>query len=153
WTEAPAWLRKTLGKPDAALDHAAMQALRRSGNWSEVLKLLDGPDNSALRPIALRAVAERFDMAVVDGLIGRLRTDGSPVHRRQYGDALTRVHKKPGPWVYWGYRPAPRPANSVAWERTAAIEEALDRVLADADRPLRAGVLKRMQREKIPTRL
>src|SRR5439155_20042413 len=109
-----------------------------------VLKLLDEPDNSALRPVALRAVAERFDTTVVDGLIERLRTESNPVRRRQLADTLTRVHKKPGPWVYWGYRPGPRPANTIAWERTDAIERALNRALADADRTVRAEALKRM---------
>src|SRR5207245_10126851 len=107
WAEAPSWLRRTLTKPDPALAHAAMQTLRRSHNWPAVLKLLDEPDNSALRPVALRAVAERFDTTVVDGPIERLRTESTPVRRRQLADALTRVHKKPGPWVYWGYRPGP----------------------------------------------
>jgi putative heme-binding domain-containing protein len=117
-----------------------------------VLKLLDELENSSLRSIALRAVSERFDPLVADGLIQRLHSESDPARRRQLADALTRVHKKPGPWVYWGYRPAPRPANTVAWERTAAIERALDRTLADADRTVRVAVLKRMQRERIPTR-
>jgi putative membrane-bound dehydrogenase-like protein len=152
WPEAPAWLRKTLTKPDAALAHAAMQTLRRCGNWPEVLKLLDEPGHST-RPIALRAVAEQFDTTVVDGLIERLRREGNPARRLQLADALTRVHRKPGPWVYWGYRPAPRPANAIAWERTDAIEQVLDEALLDAERTIRAAVLKRMQREKIPTRV
>src|SRR5262249_17506127 len=63
------------------------------------------------------------------------------------------VHKKPGPWVYWGYRPAPRPANTVAWERTEAIGAALDQMLADPDRAVRLAVLRRMQREKVPATL
>jgi putative heme-binding domain-containing protein len=66
---------------------------------------------------------------------------------------LTRVHRKPGPHVYWGYRPPPRLPNAVAWERTEAVEQALDRVLADPDRAVRLAVLRRMQREKVPTRL
>jgi putative membrane-bound dehydrogenase-like protein len=152
WDQTPAWLRKMLTKPDAALAHASMQALRRARNWPEVLKMLDEPENSPLRPIVLRAVAERFDPIVVDGLIHRLRGEGDPTRRRQLADALTRVDKKPGPWVYWGYRPAPRPANTVAWERTTAIEQALDCALSDADPTVRAAALKRMQREKIPTR-
>jgi putative heme-binding domain-containing protein len=152
WDQSPTWLRKNLTKPDAALAHAAMQALRRARNWPEVLKLLDEPENSPPRPIALRAVSERFDSILVDGLIQRLRSEGDSTRRGQLAAALTRVHKMPGPWVYWGYRPAPRPANIIAWERTAAIEQALDGALADPDRTVRAAVLKRMQREKIPTR-
>src|SRR5262249_16217610 len=68
----------------------------------------------------------------------------------EYADALTRVYKKPGPWIYWGYRPPPRPANTVAWERTEAITQALDRTLADPDRAVRLAMLRRMQREKVP---
>src|SRR5262249_2888581 len=33
WPATPDWLRQNLGKPDAALAHAAMQAMRRSENW------------------------------------------------------------------------------------------------------------------------
>src|SRR5262249_5080441 len=73
--------------------------------------------------------------------------------RRQYADALTRVCKRPGEWAYWGYRPPPRPANTVAWERTSAIEKALDGVLGDRGPAVQLAVLKRMQREKIPARL
>src|SRR5262249_17955157 len=76
--------------------------------------------------------------------------EGDRSRRRQLADVLTRVHRKPGPWQYWGYRPGPRPANTIAWERTVAIEQALDRALADGDRNVRAAVLKRMQREAIP---
>src|SRR5207249_2466120 len=105
--------------------------------------LLDEPGDAAIRAVAVRAVAERYEPTVVDGLIERLRTEKDAVRRREYADALTRVYKKPAPWVYWGYRPGPRPANTVAWERTDAVEEALDRVLADPDRGLRVAVLLR----------
>ena len=153
WAGVPDWLRHNLGKPDAALACAAMQALRRSRNWPAILKLLDEPGSTPMRAIALRAVAERFEPTVVDGLIERLGTETAVARRREYADALTRVCKKPGPWAYWGYRPPPRPANTMVWERTEAIAGALDRVLADPDRGLRLAVLRRMQREKVPVRL
>jgi putative membrane-bound dehydrogenase-like protein len=153
WRDAPGWLHRVLKKPDPPLAHAAMQTLRRSGNWPAVLKLTDLPDNDPLRAIALRALAEQFVPEVIDGLIDRLRNDRDPSRRRQYADALTRVHKRPGEWVYWGYRPPPRPVNTVAWERTEAIEKALDGALADRDGALRLFVLRRMQREKISPRL
>src|SRR5262249_43549984 len=73
-----------------------------------------------------------------------------PGRRRAYADALTRVHRKPGPWVYWGYRPAPRPANTADWQRTAVIGEALDRALADPDRSVRLFGLRRVQRGRGP---
>ncbi|HYT91381.1 MAG TPA: HEAT repeat domain-containing protein, partial [Gemmataceae bacterium] len=69
--------------------------------------------------------------------------------RREYADLLTRICKKPPPWTYWGFRPPPRPANSVTWERTAVIEQALARTLEDPDRTVRLDVLRRMAREKI----
>jgi putative membrane-bound dehydrogenase-like protein len=153
WPEAPAWLHKLLTKPDSDLAHAAMQTMRRSDNWPALLTLLDEQDDSPVRTVALRGIAARYEPVVVDGLIERLRTEGSPARRHQLADALTRVYKKPGPWVYWGYRPAPRPANTMAWERTEKIEQALDRALADPDRTVRAEVLKRMEREKIPARV
>jgi len=142
WSGTPAWLRENLGTPDPALAHAAQQALRRSGNWPEVLPLLDGP----LRDIALHALAEQADSAAVDGLIARLGTS------REIADLLVRVHRKPGPWVYWGFRPGPRPPNTVAWERTEAIETALDGALANAEPADLAWILRRMQREKVPAR-
>jgi putative membrane-bound dehydrogenase-like protein len=153
WTGAPDWLRQTVTKPDAALAHAAMQTLRRSGNWPAVLKLLDLPAAEPPRAVALRAIADQAVPEVVDGLIDRLRTEPDPARRREYADTLTRVHQKRGQRAYWGYRPPPRPPNEVAWERTEAIEQALDRTLADPDRAVRLAILQRMQREKVPTGL
>src|SRR5262249_15854150 len=138
---------------DAALAHAAMQTLRRSGNWPALLQLLDGASTEPLRAIALRAVSERTDLPLVDGLLQRLTAETAPARRRQYADALARVWRKPGPWAYWGFRPAPRPANSVAWARTDAIRQALEGVLADPDRATRLAVLRRMRRERIPVPL
>jgi putative membrane-bound dehydrogenase-like protein len=153
WPGSPAWLAKVLTRPDAALAHAAMQALRRSGNWPAVLKLLDRPGDDPVRALALRALAGQYVPEVVDGLIERLRGEGDPARRRQYADALSRVARRPGPWVYWGYRPLPRPANTVAWERTEAIDTALTEALRDPDRAVRLAVLRRMQREKVPAGL
>jgi putative membrane-bound dehydrogenase-like protein len=150
WERSPDWLKKTITKPDAALAHAAMQTMRRSGNWPAILRLLDEPDSQPMRPVALRALAEQYETAVVDDLIARLRSEKDAGRRRAYADALTRVYKKPGPWVYWGYSPRFRPTNTVAWERTEHVAEALDRVLADPDRTVRLAVLQRMQREKVP---
>src|SRR5205823_5243456 len=127
WPEAPAWLRETIRAADTmrakdpAILHAAMQTLRRSGNWPAVLKLLDEADGVPIRAVALRAIADRAEPAIVDGLIERLAREPSAVRRREYADALTRVYKRPGPWTYWGYRPPPRTPASVAWERTDAI--------------------------------
>lgn len=178
WTKSPEWLQKVVSPSGQVKEpgkmwepfvaHAAMQTLRRSGNWPAVLKLLELPSTEPMRSIALRAIADQAEPEVVDGLIARLGarpidldrkprdgdtgpTERDAVRRNEYADALTRVYKKRAPWVYWGYRPAPRPANTVAWERTAAIEQALDRVLYDPDHAVRLAVLRRMQREKVPT--
>jgi putative membrane-bound dehydrogenase-like protein len=153
WVDAPAWLQKILNKPDDPLAHAAMQTLRRCDNWPAVLKLADRPDTDPLRAIAVRALADQFVPEVVDGLIERLGRERASARRRQYADALTRVCKRSGEWVYWGYRPPPRSANTVSWERTSAIEKALDGALGDRDLAVRFAVLRRMQREKIPARL
>jgi putative heme-binding domain-containing protein len=152
WPDAPAWLRKNLKQPDPALAHAAQWTLRRAGNWPAILKLLDEPSAEPIRAIAQRAAADQYNSVVVDGLIERLKKEADASRRRDYADLLTRVYKKPAAWVYWGFRPPPRPANSVTWERTEAIEQALDRVLADADRAVRLDVLRRMVREKVPAR-
>ena len=130
WLLAGLLLVVGLLAPNPVPAHAAMQTLRRSGNWGAVLRWLDRTGGDRLRPIALRAIADRADAEVVDGLIERLRAEKDAERRREYADALSLVYKKPGPWVYWGYRPAPRPAHSVAWERTEAIERALDQALA-----------------------
>lgn len=153
WSESPHWLRANLGRPDPTLAHAAMQTLRRSRNWPAVLKWLDAPDNSSFRPIALRALAEQAEIEVVDGLIRRLGTSQDPKRRREYADLLCRVHRKPGPWVYWGFRPGPRPPNTQSWQRTEAIEAALDRSVNDPDREVRLATLQQMERAKIPLRL
>jgi len=52
WAEAPAWLDKTLQQPDPALEHAAIQALRRSANWPAVLALLDNTNSQPMRSFA-----------------------------------------------------------------------------------------------------
>lgn len=160
WADAPQWManRSDLRqadalKKDATLSHAVMQTLRRSSNWPELLNMLDSPSDDPLRSVALQAIAGQFAPELVDGLVERLHNDADAARRIQYADALARVHRKPGPWVYWGYRPAPRPANTVAWDRTTAIEQALDQSLSDMDSNVRLAVLRRMQREKIPTRL
>ena len=156
WSGAPAWLRKRLVDPDAAIEHAAMQTLRRSDNWPEVIKLLDEPDDRPIRAVALRAIADQYDVVIVDGLIERLANEPRRARRQQYADALTRVYRKPAEWTYWGYRPGPRPANTVDWARTVVIAAALDAVLlpvlGGADRDVRAATLRRMQREQVPVR-
>jgi putative membrane-bound dehydrogenase-like protein len=151
WPDAPSWLSKNLKHLDPTLAHAVQQTFRRAGSWPAVLKLLDEPSTEPFRAIGLRAVADRYELAIVDGLIDRLRRETDPTRRREYADALTRVYKKPTtPWAYWGFRPPPRPANTVAWERTEAIELALRQVLTDSDRTVQRDVLRRMVREKIP---
>jgi len=152
WNEAPPWLRSILDRPDPTLAHAAAQTLRRSRNWPAVLSWLEISGDSPLRPIALRALAEQADTEVVDGLLRRLETAQDPKWRREYAELLSRVYKKPGPWVYWGFRPEPRPPNTESWERTAAIETALDRAVADPNRAVRLAALQRMERERIPVR-
>jgi putative membrane-bound dehydrogenase-like protein len=152
WAEAPAWLRENLVAPDPTLAHAAQGTLRSAQNWPAVLEWLDAPDDSPLRPIALRAAGGRAEAQVVDGLLQRLQTSGDPRRRREYADLLTRVDRKPGPWAYWGFRPGPRPPNTESWERTQAIEDALDRTLGDPDRAARLATLLSMRREKVAAR-
>ena len=158
WSGAPAWLSQHGKWDDSALEQAAMQLLRRSDNWPAVLALLDergatGTASVKLRTLVLQAMADRADETVVDGVLERLRMESAPDRRREYVDLLTRVYKKPAAWVYWGFRPAPRPANPVAWERTATIGNALDRALADTDHAVRTFALQRMRREALPVRL
>lgn len=153
WSGTADWLAENLKQPDAAAAHAAQQALRRSSNWPAVLKLLDLPISDPLRAIALRAAAKQFDPDLVAGLIERLQSDGDAARRQQYADLLTCVHRKPGPWVYWNYRPLPRPANPEGWEQTDAIAAALDDTLGKFDPAARLTLLKCMQREKILVRL
>ena len=155
WSDAPNWLCNRVTNSDAALAHAAMQTLRRADNWPAVLELVDESDERPIREIALRALADRAEPVIVDGLLERLQRDDQAPHRQQYADLLTRVRKKlfASSSSYWGYRPSPRPVNSETWERTDAITAALDRVLADPDHNVRVAILRRMQREEIPVRL
>ena len=153
WADSPSWLQKTLTKPDGTLAHAAMMTLRKCGNWPAVLKLLDLPDSEPMRAIALRALAEQVVPEIADGLMERLRTDKNVAHRKEYADLLSRIARQPAEWVYWGYRPPPRPANTIGWPKSEAISEALNALLADNDKSVRAFVLKRMQREKLTARL
>ncbi|HUE71215.1 MAG TPA: PVC-type heme-binding CxxCH protein [Pirellulaceae bacterium] len=155
WPESPEWLRKMLaGRRDVEpfLAHAAMQTLRRSGNWPLVLPLLDLPGDAPIRTIALRAVSGQYESEIAAGLIERL--DGRDVQRRlESADALARIWKRPGPWAYWGYRPSPRAANSVTWDQTEMIDAALNRLLENSDNNARLAVLRQLQREQVPPRL
>jgi putative heme-binding domain-containing protein len=162
WSGTAEWLKSTLKKPDATLSHAAMRALRQSHNWPAVLSLLDAPDNDPLREIALRAAGGQYDAILVDGLLERLSQKGqcrplaaraTAVRLREYSDCLARVYKKPGPWVYWDYRPKPRPENQAHWERTEAIADALNGLLSHSDPDVRLAVLNRMKREHVPASL
>jgi putative membrane-bound dehydrogenase-like protein len=151
WAEAPAWLHKNVKKPGPALAHAAMGALRRSGNWAAVSRLLDESSSEPFRAIALRAAAEQYDTGLVDRLIERLKKETDTDRRRAYAELLARVCKKPTvPWTYWGFRAGPRPANTVPWERSDAIARALDAALASSDERVRRGVLRCMLREQVP---
>jgi putative membrane-bound dehydrogenase-like protein len=155
WPGIANWLKENLTEPDATLAHAAMQALRRSGNWPALLNLLDAPSGNSLRAIALRAAARQYDPVLVDGLMERVSREEDVVRLCEYADWLARVYKKPGPWVYWDYRPKPRPPNQVSWERTEAVADALKRILSlsHIDPEVRLAVLKRMQREQVPASL
>jgi len=163
WEGAPQWLAEWLpaSSQSAAsppgnyspsyLGHAIQQTLRRSRNWPEVVKLLD-LQACGLRDAALGAVANQWSTEVADGVIARLK-DERPARRNEYADALARVHQRPGLWTYWGYRPPPRPANSVRWERTEQIEQVLNGLLLDPDSSVRLAVLRHMQRERVPAKL
>jgi putative membrane-bound dehydrogenase-like protein len=151
WPELPRTLKSLVRKPDDALLHAGQQALRRSSALAPVVALLD--EEVPIRGIARKAIAGSFRLEVVDGILLRLAKEKDPQRCRDYADLLTRIHRKPAEWVYWGYRPPPRPANTVAWERTEAVEKALNLQLAHADAATRLFALKRMQREKVPAHL
>ena len=158
WSDAPAWISQHWKEGDSALDHAAMQLLRRSNHWSAVLKLLDVSDQAdvgspGLRTLALRALSGQAEETIVDGIVSRWESESHSVRRGEYVDLLSRVYKKPAEWTYWGFRPAPRPANTVVWERTNRIGKVLNRALADAEHSVRKLALERMRREKVPVRL
>ena len=175
-------LHLTQGWLSPEIAHAAQQTLRRCGDWLAILRLLDDPPTIPpfgttllpppgapgkrgggadgkrwvflLRDVARQSLADQADKTIVDGLEARIRLANDPKRRLEYADLLSRVHRKPPTqWTYWGFRPAPRPANTVDWEKTELIEQALDRLLADPEKGVRLEVLKRMQREKIPTKL
>lgn len=157
WRGAPQWLRRNWRHPDPALTHAAMMLLRRADNWPDVLKLLDVDAETTgvappLRTLALLALANRANETIVDGLLARLQNEADPQRRREYLGLLARVYKKPAEWTYWGFRPAPRPPNSVAWERSERIAKAFDDALIDPDSSVRAFAVRQMLREAIPVR-
>lgn len=152
WPRSVAWLEQYLQAPDATLAHAAQWTMRRASTWADVLKLLDLPAEKPIRAIALRVLSWQADPVVVDGLIICLQTEKDSRRSVEYADALARVYKKPGPWTYWGFRPGPRPAATVAWQRTEAIAKALNDAVAGADGAERIEILRRMTREKVPLR-
>lgn len=155
WANGPQWLAEFWKGGDSARTHAAMLLLRRSDNWPAVMKLLDlaeSPDSesSGLRTLVLLALGDQLEIYIADGLTGRLASESDPTRRGQYIDILARIHHQPAPWVYWGFRPAPRPANTVTWEGTTKILNSLNLSLADPNRSVRKIALDRMRREDIP---
>lgn len=158
WSDAPDWLSRNWNGGDSALSHAAMQLLRRSQNWDGVLNLLDVPDRAeevsrSLRTLALHALAEQTEEIVVDEIVNKLQSETNPVRRGEYIVLLSRVYKKPAPWVYWGFRPEPRPANTLTWNQTDRISKVLQQALADADHTVRKLALQQMVREEVPVPL
>jgi putative membrane-bound dehydrogenase-like protein len=153
WPGLPEWLRANVGAVDPPLAHAGAWALRQAGDWPAVLGLLDGPSDDPLRAVARRALTDQFDAGLIDGLIARLASADDPARRIECAEALARVHCRAGPWVYWGYRPGPRPANSVPWKRTAEIAAALAGALDDPRTEVRLAVLRQMEREAVPVPL
>ena len=147
WSTAPNWIERHLKAVDPALSHAAQQALRNARSWPAVTGLLN--TSVHLRNLALHAVAEQRVTYLAEQLMERLKRDKNPEHRREYADALTRIVRKPEPWTYWGFRPGPRPAATVNWEKTASIVTALNVCLNDPSFDVRAFVLDRMLREEI----
>lgn len=147
WSGSAAWIASQLRHEDHALNHAAVQALRNSDNWPAVAKLLD--ESPRLRRLALQAMAEQRLPVLADELRTRLQNAQNLQRRMEYVDTVARIVRQEKPWEYWGFRPAPRPAASIDWAKTADITSALNRVLADDDLPLRAFTLERMLREGV----
>lgn len=121
WANLPEWLAQSDIHHNSFTDHAIQQALRRCGNWHGVGLLLQGP--GALRHIARRALSGQFDPGAVEALLKPAEADPESAL------ALTRVHRRPGSWEYWGYRPEPRPIHTNDWSHTVKIAETLSRVL------------------------
>ena len=99
WSAAPAWLSQNGTWDDSALEHAAMQLLRRSNNWPAVLTLLDEQGGSQaaavkLRRLVLLAMADRADKTLVDGLLERLHTESAPNRRRDAASAAGRIRRR-----------------------------------------------------------
>jgi len=160
WSDSAAWLSRYWPnvKRDPALNHAAMQLLRRSDNWPAVLQLLDSADDESehgpgLHELALLAIANQPQEQIVDGLLARLQDEKDAQRRAEYADALARVYKKPARWTYWGFRPPPRPAHPDSWEKTGIIETSLDGALADPNPIVRLAALVQMRREAVPVKL
>ncbi|MBP63688.1 MAG: hypothetical protein CMJ62_19360 [Planctomycetaceae bacterium] len=125
WVGAPGWLLGQTGsKLDVAITHAATWTLRQVDNWADVVGIWDQPD-SPWRPSALNAAARQTRPEVVQALLQRCANGG------EYALLLSRVYKTPAPYQYWGFRPDPRPVNTVAWELTEAIEQKLVEVFRD----------------------
>ncbi len=145
WCLAAEWIELHLTADDSAVNHAATQTLRHARDWIGAVKLLDG--SPRLRRLALHSMAEQRVEYLADRLIERLVAADDPQHRREYADALSRIVRELPPWKYWGFRPAPRPAATVDWEKTPAIVQALNARLADRDFDIRSFVLQCMLRE------
>ena len=147
WKGFPNWIAENDNLADPAIDHAIAQTLRKCGDWSGVDRLLDQSDR--LRRLALHAMAEQRVPEIAATLMSRVNVATNHEHRKEYADALSRIVRKPEPWTYWGFRPAPRPAATVDWEQTPQIIAALNECLVDEDHGVRLVALQRMRREGV----
>lgn len=143
WVGAPRWLSLHINsKPDTAITHVATWTFRQADNWPYIFTIWDNP-LSPSRPAALNAAAKQTNPVVVNALLNRC------MNRTEYAGMLSRVYKKPAPYQYWGFRPDPRPANSVAWDLTEPIEHTLVEVFPRRDKDS-AEVRKQILREGVP---
>jgi hypothetical protein len=120
WSEAPRWIAGNLTRstgtwPCRDAGDAALAELERRPR----------PPRRASRVAVPRACAARDRGSERSGP-GRgadraAAKEIDPARRLEYAEALTRIQKRPGPWVYWGFRPGPRPPNTVVWEKSDAI--------------------------------
>lgn len=129
-----------LDEKDFFTRYSMFKALNRVGRsdskaWASIAKGLQSR-NPSVREATLFAMRETHDIEIVKALGAYLEDVLNPGETRAGALALlAAVARKEPPWngLWWGIQPAaaPRPARTVDWEGTPAIQAALRTALKD----------------------
>jgi putative membrane-bound dehydrogenase-like protein len=131
---------------DPVLRDCLRQALRRCGDWDQVVQALPKASPEDQRDLLL-AMCEQYEKKAVECLARVISSKGEGLTelRTQSLMALSSSHRKPEPWdgKWWNIQPAKTkpPPKVVDWEGTPIVVGAVRAALADPQSEMRRAAL------------